>query len=57
MEREIFYIIEIIDKSIKNNDFKKAFFLLILLLGKLDENDKNDVLVYYKHMFLSKNIL
>jgi len=54
MERTI---IDMIDECIANNDYKKAFFVIIMLIGKLEENDKNDVFVYYKHKFLSNNLI
>jgi hypothetical protein len=40
-----------IDSLIRKNDFKKAFKVLILVLEKLDDNQKNEFIDYY-----SKNI-
>jgi hypothetical protein len=36
-----------IDAYICNNDYQKAFSLFILVLGKLDDNDKNVFIEYY----------
>jgi hypothetical protein len=39
-------------QNINNNDYKKAFGLLILVLERLDENEKNEFINYYsKKMF------
>jgi hypothetical protein len=36
-----------IDAYMRNNDYQKAFSLFILVLGKLDDNDKNVFIEYY----------
>ena len=36
-----------ISMSKQNNDYKKAFGLLILVLERLDENEKNEFINYY----------
>lgn len=36
-----------IDNYIRNNDYKKAFGLLILVLERLDDNDKKMFINYY----------
>jgi hypothetical protein len=37
-----------IDDFISNNDYKKAFGLLILVLDRLDTNNKKELINYYK---------
>ena len=36
-----------IDTYINRNEFRKAFGLLILVLERLDENEKNEFIDYY----------
>jgi len=36
-----------IDAYINKNDYRKAFGLLILVLGRLDNNQKNEFIDYY----------
>jgi len=36
-----------INNYIINNDYKKAFGLLILVIERLDENEKNEFINYY----------
>ena len=36
-----------IDKFIRKNDYRKAFWLLILFLERLDGKEKADVIDYY----------
>jgi len=51
------YIIESqnkIDKYIDNNEYRKAFFLLVFVLENLDEIGKNEMISYYinnMHLF------
>jgi len=40
-----------IDGFIKNNDYRRAFVLLIMVLERLDDKQKNEFIDYY-----SKNI-
>ena len=36
-----------IDELISKNDYKKAFFLLVLVLERLDDDDKAELIDYY----------
>ena len=36
-----------IDNALNNNDYKKAFLLLIIVLERLNENDKIEFINYY----------
>jgi len=41
-----------IDNYINNNEYKKAFGLLILVLERLDDIEKKEIIEYYsKNMF------
>jgi hypothetical protein len=37
-----------IDNFINKHDYRRAFDFLILFLGRLDDNKKNEVIDYYK---------
>ena len=39
-----------INNYLRKNEYKKAFTLLILLLKKLDEKEKSDVIEYYSNV-------
>lgn len=40
-----------IDSYIQKQNYKKAFFLLVLLLERLNEDEKNEIIDYYMHKF------
>ena len=42
---------ENIDKFIHKNDYKKAFWLLILVLERLNDNEKKEFIDYYSKNF------
>ena len=44
-----------LDKYILNNDYKNAFILFSLYLGKLNYSDRNDMIIYYNN-FLERII-
>jgi hypothetical protein len=41
-------IINTINESISKHDYEKAFFILIMSVGKLDEEERVEVFIYYK---------
>jgi len=41
-------IINTINESISKHDYEKAFFLLIMTVGKLDEEERVELFIYYK---------
>jgi hypothetical protein len=41
-----------IDNYLNKNDYKRGFGLLILVLGKLDDNQKKDMINYYNKNFV-----
>ena len=45
-----------INNYINKNEFRKAFGLLILVLERLDDNQKNDFIDYYSKNILSMGI-
>jgi hypothetical protein len=45
-----------IDNHIRNNDYKKAFLLLILVLERLNDNEKIEFIDYYSEK-LSNSII
>ncbi len=44
-----------INKYLYNYDYRKAFGLLILVLERLDDNLKNELIDYYSKYLLIKN--
>jgi hypothetical protein len=42
-----------IDNSIKNNDYKKAFLLFIIFVAKLDKEEIDNFVSYYKNFMLN----
>ena len=46
-------IINIINESISKHDYEKAFFILIMTVGKLDEEERAEVFIYYKKYFMN----
>jgi hypothetical protein len=44
-----------IDKFIYNNDFKKAFWLLILFLERVNDNQKQELINYYSENLINFN--
>ena len=46
-EKYIMFSKQNIDNYIRNNDYKKAFGLLILVLERLDDKDKKMFINYY----------
>jgi hypothetical protein len=44
-----------LDKYILNNDYKNAFILFSLYLGKLNYSDRDDMIIYYNN-FLERII-
>jgi len=45
-----------IDNFIKKNEYKKAFALLILVLERLDDNQKTEFIDYYSKNMVSLGI-
>ena len=45
-----------INNYINKNEYRKAFGLLILVLERLDDNQKNDFIDYYSKNILSMGI-
>ena len=43
----------IIDNSIKKNDYKKAFLLFVIFVGKLDKEEIDNFISYYKTFMLN----
>ena len=52
MNEEIVLIKNTINESISNNDYEKAFFMLVMNMGKLDDDERIDILIYYKRYLL-----
>ena len=42
-----------IDNYIANNEYKKAFYLLILVLERLDNNEKIEFIDYYSKKLMT----
>jgi hypothetical protein len=42
-----------IDSFMRNNEYRKAFGLLIAVLKRLDENEKNEFINYYSNKYFS----
>uniref|UniRef100_A0A6C0DD27 Uncharacterized protein n=1 Tax=viral metagenome TaxID=1070528 RepID=A0A6C0DD27_9ZZZZ len=51
-QEEFLQNINCIDNYILNKDFENAFILFILLIGKLEDEDKKSVIIYYKKMLI-----
>lgn len=52
MNEELVIIKNTINESISNNDYEKAFFILVMSVGKLDDDERIDILIYYKRYLL-----
>ena len=52
MNEEIVIIKNTINESISKNDYEKAFIMLVMSVGKLDEEERIDILIYYKRYLL-----
>ena len=52
MNEELIIIKNTINESISNNDYEKAFFMLVMNMGKLDDDERIDILIYYKRYLL-----
>ena len=52
MNEELIIIKNTINESISNNDYEKAFFMLVMSAGKLDDDERIDILIYYKRYLL-----
>ena len=48
-----FQLRNMIDNSIKNNDYKKAFLLFIIFVAKLDKEEIDNFVSYYKNFMLN----
>jgi len=42
---------ETIDSCIRKNDYKQTFSLLIMVLGRLDNDEKVEMIDYYNNKF------
>ena len=51
-QEEFLQNINCIDNYILHKDFESAFILFILLIGKLEDEDKKSVIIYYKKMLI-----
>jgi hypothetical protein len=52
MNEEIVLIKNTINESISKNDYEKAFIMLVMSVGKLDEEERIDIFIYYKRYLL-----
>ena len=46
-------IINIINESISKNDYEKAFLILIMTVGKVDEEERVELFIYYKKYLMN----
>jgi hypothetical protein len=51
-EEEFLQNINCIDNYILQNDFEHAFISFIFLIGKVDDEDKKSLIIYYKKMLI-----
>jgi hypothetical protein len=51
-QEEFLQNINCIDNYILHKDFESAFILFILLIGKLEDEDKKSLIIYYKNLIL-----
>jgi hypothetical protein len=47
MSKYVAFSVESIDSHLQKGDYKKAFAMLILVLGRVDENGKNEIIRTY----------
>ena len=55
-EEEFLQMIEGVEKHVIENDYEKAFTLFLLYVGRLDTNDRDSFIIYFKN-FIRKNSL
>jgi hypothetical protein len=52
-KEDLLQIIDRIDNYILNKDFESAFILMLFLLSRCEDTDKEFIILYYKRMFIN----
>jgi len=49
-EEELLQMIEDVEKHVIKNDYEKAFVLFLLYIGRLDPDDRDSFIIYFKNL-------
>jgi hypothetical protein len=49
-EEEFLQMIEHVEKHVIENDYEKAFALFLLYIGRLDPDDRDSFIIYFKNL-------
>jgi len=49
-EEEFLQMIEDVEKHVIKNDYEKAFTLFLLYIGRLDPDDRDSFIIYFKNL-------
>lgn len=49
-EEEFLQMIEHVEKHVIENDYEKAFVLFLLYIGRLDTDDRDSFIIYFKKL-------
>jgi hypothetical protein len=49
-DEEILEMIEDVEKCMLENDYENAFFLFLLYIGRLDPDDRDSFIIYFKNL-------